>query len=267
METLRNRSEKRRIPPRVEPRLEVLPAPDDLDADDSALRDWVATVASSRWLVLGTAAACVAAAAAWVAVATPIFRSDAVVQVEERSRGIAGLEELTAAFSSATPAETEIEIIRSRALLGGVVERLGLDVLATPRHFPIVGKAIARRATEGEVRGAPPLLGAFAWGGERIALARLEVPEALLGRSLGLVARGEGRFALLRPDGEALLEGVVGTPASGGGVEIAVTRLDARPGTGFRVTRLPVDEAVERLQSRLAVSERGRKTGILQIAL
>ncbi|HET8722791.1 MAG TPA: polysaccharide biosynthesis tyrosine autokinase [Anaeromyxobacteraceae bacterium] len=246
----------------------MLPAAaEDLDADDSALRDWVATVASSRWLVLGVAAACVAAAGAWVAVATPVFRSDAVVQVEERSRGIAGLEELTAAFSSTTPAETEIELIRSRALLGGVVERLGLDVVATPRHFPVIGKAIARRAPEGAVRGAPPLLGGFAWGGERIALARLEVPETLLGQALPLVARGDGRFALLGPDGAALLEGQVGAPASGGGVEILVSRLDARPGTGFRVTRLPLDEAVERLQSRLAVSERGRKTGILQIAL
>ena len=212
-------------------------------------------------------AACLAAAGAYVLVATPIFRSDAVVQVEERSRGIAGLEELTAAFSSTTPAETEIELIRSRALLGGVVERLGLDVVATPRHFPVVGAAVARWRDAAGSASAPPVLQGFAWGGERIAVGRLEVPEPLLGRTLALKARGNGRFALSGPGGDPILEGAVGVAAAGGGVEIFVSRLEARAGTSFRVTRLPAEEAVERLQARLAVSERGRKTGILQIAL
>jgi len=268
METAQRRQDPRRAPTTVEPpRLEVLPAAPDGDPDDSALRDWAAVVSSSRWLVAGTVLACLALAGSYVLLATPIYRSDAVVQVEERSKGIAGLEELTAAFSSATPAETEIEVIRSRALLGGVVERLGLDVIAVPRHFPVVGAAVARFRDAGAPVAAPPLLSSFAWGGERIALGRLDVPESLLGQPLALVARGGGRFALLDPDGAVLLEGATGVVASGGGVEIRVDRLDAREGTRFRVVRLPVEDAVERLQARLSVSERGRKTGILQIAL
>ena len=268
METARRRTERKRTPQSVEPpridRVGALPAD---DPDDSALREWAALVSSSRWLVVGVVAACLAAAGAYVLVATPVFRSDAVVQVEERSRGIAGLEELTAAFSSTTPAETEIELIRSRALLGGVVERLGLDVLASPRHFPVIGSAVARRRDSAGPAVAPPLLQTFAWGGERIEVGRLEVPEPLLGRTLALTAKAGGRFVLSDPDGDVLLEGTVGTAAAAGGVSLFVSRLEARDGTQFRLTRLPVEEAVERLQARLAVSERGRKTGILQIAL
>lgn len=268
METARRRIEKKRSPPpAVAPRIELVDAVPTDDPDDSALRDWAALVSSSRWLVLGTVAACLALAGAYVLVATPVFRSDAIVQVEERSKGIAGLEELTAAFSSATPAETEIEVIRSRALLGGVVTRLGLDVLVAPRHFPVVGAAVARRRDSGGPVAAPPMLAGYAWGGERIAVERLDVPERLLGRELSLVAREGGRFALAGPDGNTILEGTTGVAAAAGGLEIFVSRLEARPGTRFRVTRLPVEDAVERLQARLAVSERGRKTGILQIAL
>ncbi len=267
MESANRRIERKERPRRPSPRIELVgPAQAD-DPDDSALRDWVALLSGSRWIVAGVTAACVAAAMAYVAVATPVFRADAVVQVEERARGIAGLEELTAAFSSSTPAETEIELIRSRALLSGVVERLGLDVVVTPRHFPVVGAAVARRSGASAPVAAPPALGAFAWGGERIAVDHLVLPEALLGRRLSLTALGDGRYQLAGPDGESLLEGRVGTLAAAGGVEVRVAELRARPGTGFRVTRLPMEEAVERLQSRLAVSERGRKTGILQIAL
>jgi len=268
MQTARRRIERNRTPqPVAPPRIDLPDAPQTDDPDDSALREWAALVSTSRWLVAGTVAACVAAAGAYVLVATPVFRSDAVVQVEERSRGIAGLEELTAAFSSTTPAETEIEVIRSRALLGGVVGRLGLDVLASPRHFPVVGAALARRRDAAGPVAAPPMLQGFAWGGERIAVGRLDVPERLLGRTLSLTAREGGRFLLADPEGNPLLEGKVGEPATAGGVGIFVERLEARDGTRFRVARLPMEEAVERLQDRLAVSERGRKTGILQIAL
>jgi tyrosine-protein kinase Etk/Wzc len=148
-----------------------------------------------------------------------------------------------------------------------VVERLGLDVVASPRHFPVVGSALARRRDAAGIAAAPPFLDGFAWGGERIVVGRLEVPEPLLSRTLDLTAKGGGRFLLSDPDGGPILEGDAGVAIAAGGVEILVSRLEARAGTRFRVTRLPVEEAVERLQARLAVSERGRKTGILQIAL
>jgi tyrosine-protein kinase Etk/Wzc len=268
METARRPVARKRTPKLVDPpRIELVDTVASDDPDDSALREWAGLVSNSRWLVAGVVAACLATTGAWVLVATPIFRSDAVVQVEERAKGIAGLEELTAAFSSTTPAETEIEVIRSRALLGGVVERLGLDVIAVPRHFPIVGDAVARRRDGEGPASAPPMLRSFAWGGERIAVGRLDVPEPLLGKTLVLTAGDRGRFQLAAPDGRPLLEGTVGVAAAADGVELFVSRLEAREGTRFRLTRLPIEEAVERLQARLAVGERGRKTGILQIAL
>jgi tyrosine-protein kinase Etk/Wzc len=268
METARRRTERKRSQkPADPPRIELVDAISADDPDDSALREWAALLSSSRWLVAGVVATSLVAAGAYVLVATPIFRSDAVVQVEERSRGIAGLEELTAAFSSTTPAETEIELIRSRALLGGVVERLGLDVVASPRRFPVVGAAVARWRDAAGFAAAPAFLKGFAWGGERVEVGRLEVPERLLGRTLALTAKGDDRFMLSGPGGDPILEGTVGVAAATGGVEIFVSRLEAGAGTRFQVTRLPAEDAVERLQARLAVSERGRKTGILQIAL
>ncbi len=91
MQTARRRIERKRTPqPVAPPRIDLADAAHADDPDDSALREWAALVSSSRWLVAGAVTACLAAAGAYVLVATPVFRSDAVVQVEERSRGSPG---------------------------------------------------------------------------------------------------------------------------------------------------------------------------------
>jgi tyrosine-protein kinase Etk/Wzc len=93
------------------------------------------------------------------------------------------------------------------------------------------------------------------------------VPPPLLGKRLTLVAGEGGGFVLRDPQGAALLEGTVGAVASGGGVSAFVSELVATPGTRFDVAVRSVDDATEALQAELKVSEKGRKTGILRLAL
>ncbi|HET9596499.1 MAG TPA: polysaccharide biosynthesis tyrosine autokinase [Anaeromyxobacteraceae bacterium] len=273
---------------RIEARLEVLdhdvrrsPAPPEVELDAAereaaGLAEAVAIVGRGWWLVAAATALAVAAGGAYALLATPVYRSDAVVQVEERSRGIAGLEELTSMFSSATPAETEIEILRSRTLLGLVVDELALDVVAEPRHLLLVGAPVARARDGRSAASAPPGLGRYGWGGERIGLERLEVAPRLLGEPLRLTALGAGRYRVEAPGGEVLVEGDVGRPVVSGAdpddpgmpsLAVFVSELRARPGTQFTVQRLARDTAVDALQLGLAVAERGRKTGVLELAL
>ncbi|MBJ6881737.1 tyrosine-protein kinase, partial [Vibrio cholerae] len=47
-------------------------------------------------------------------------------------------------FSSDSTATTEIEIIKSRMILGDTVEKFNLTTLVTPDYFPVIGKGIAR---------------------------------------------------------------------------------------------------------------------------
>ena len=159
--------------------------------------------------------------------------------------------------------------MRSRRVLGAAVEELGLDFTVRPRFFPVVGQAIARRRA-GAKEPARPLFGLdrYAWGGERVRVRRLEVPEALLGMPLTLVAVGEGHWQLTDAGGAALLEGAVGEPAaSPTGVELQVEELVARPGTEFRVEKLRRDAVVDRILATLTVAERGASTGVVAVEL
>ena len=62
--------------------------------------------------------------------------------MEDRAQKLTGLEDLSDFMGvAASAAETEIEIIRSRTLIGAVVDELGLDVQVTPRRAPTRGRS------------------------------------------------------------------------------------------------------------------------------
>jgi tyrosine-protein kinase Etk/Wzc len=220
-----------------------------------------------RWVLAGFVALALALAGAYLLVATPRWRGEGLLRVEDRHD--AGADPIATAID-APAAKAEIELLRSRTLVAAAVEQLGLDVTAAPRRVPVLGTAWARLAGSGLAR-PPPWLSRYAWGGERISVARLEVPEALLDTPLVLVA-GEGkRFRLSGPDG-LVVEGQVGALAEGRDgegrpVRIAVKELAARPGTEFTVRKRRTSDVVEELQLQLTVEERAKDSGIVSVRL
>jgi tyrosine-protein kinase Etk/Wzc len=235
--------------------------------EPATLREVLTVLGGERWTVAAVAAGVFTLAAAYSLLTTPVYESDVVIQVEEKPRALSGIEEVAPPPGEPSPAETQIEIVRSRKLLGQVVDELKLDIGAQPRRFPVVGGAIAR-AHRG-AGPAPALLGLdrFAWGGERIRLSRLEVAPSLLGEPLTLTALERGRFRLSDDDGVLLAEGEVGRPAEGPGARIAVDELVARPGTTFVVGKRLRADAVDALREDLRAEEKGKKTGILVLWL
>lgn len=231
------------------------------------------SVLEGRWTILASLAVALALAGAYLYVARPVYRSSALVQVDERPDGAARMD-LSALLEAHASTESEIELMRSRWIVGSVVDQLRLDLEAKPRRFPVLGGALARRY-EGAEPAAPPLglerLSAYAWGGERIAVARLVVPPRLLDEALTLTALSDGRYRLRGPGGEVLAEGRAGEaapPAGGSGpVELVVEELVARPGTEFVLEKRRREEVVTSLRKRLYVAEQGRKTGVVAIEL
>ncbi len=265
-------------PKRGEVALEVVPGPaatpvpygalpPDPMPDTLSLREYLDMLAEGRWLIAAVVALALVGGVSYALLATPIYRTDAIVQVEDAKATKGLLGDLSAAFGDSSPAETEIEILHSRALVGGVVKELELDVVALPKRFPVLGKAIARGYRGDAVARAPLGLSSFGWGGERVSIGRLDVPRALLGKKLTLVAREEAKYVLLDDDGVPLLEGDVRKPAAGRGVELFVSELRARPGLEFSVVKRDRDGTVADLQEEIRISEKGKKTGILRLVL
>jgi tyrosine-protein kinase Etk/Wzc len=255
------------VVPRAGPAVPPPEAFDPGDGDEVSLGEYLDVLLKGRWIVAASVALALAAGVAYALLAPPIYRTDALVQVEDKKGGMGGLSDLSALMGESSPAETEIEILRSRALVGAVVDALRLDLVARPRRFPLLGGAIARRWDGEGPRAAMLGLGRFGWGGERISVSRLDVPPALQDEPLTLVARDCGRYEVRDPDGALVVEGQVGQAAAGNGVELFVAELAARPGTEFRVTHVPRSTAVADLQEDLQIAEKGKKTGILKLAL
>jgi tyrosine-protein kinase Etk/Wzc len=247
---------------------ELPPRPPVPQRPEPNVVDVLRTLAAERWTVAGVVLAVLSLSVAYLFVATPNYKSDLVLQMEDRAQKLTGLEDLSDFMGvAASAAETEIEIIRSRTLIGDVVDELGLVVEATARRAPLVGAPLAAR-WRGD-RPAPARFGlaSYGWGGERIGVQELDVGGDLLDVPLELTALEGGRYRIATAAGPALIEGSVGARASGGEggsrVEIVVSELVARPGTKFAVVKRDRSRVISALRGALTVRETGKKTNIL----
>lgn len=143
-------------------------------------------------------------------IAAPVFESAALVEVESQKSGFAvGPEDMGSYSPYAMPQAitAQIEILKSRRILGEAAEQMGLTLVAQPRYSGRINATMARRYRGEAPASAPwyiPGSGKYAWGGERIELAGFLAPEELLGQSFTLVAQDKGAYVLRDKDGADL---------------------------------------------------------------
>ncbi len=226
------------------------------------------TLWDSKTLILGVTAVFMVLGVAYALLATPIYQATAIIQVEEKQPGLPGMSDITEMLGSESEAITEIELIKSRRVVGATVDKLFISIDAEPVYAPVFGGAVARRFKGEEGELAAPLWGLnrYAWGGERIAVTELEVPEAFFGEELRLVTKKAGHFDLIDPKGRPVLEGKIGERAATNSYSIFVQSLNARPGTQFNLTKSRRLSAIIELQEELGASEKGKDSGIIALS-
>ncbi|ANH99087.1 tyrosine-protein kinase [Pseudomonas koreensis] len=242
----------------------------DNDQDSIDLLGIFGSLIDQKWLIGAFTGAFMAAGVAYAVLATPVYLANALVQVEPKKNDMLGFSDLSSMLGGQSPSVTEIGIIKSRAVIGKTVDDLRLDIDVTPDTFPVIGGFLARRFRgESEFSVAPPRFGfnSYAWGGERLEFTRLNLPKELLGKKLTLVAGEQQRFQLLDDNDNLLVEGVAGEAFSQDGVEGLIERLQANPGTRFEVVRNPRIVTIQGYQDALDISEQGKESGIIRLAL
>ncbi len=244
------------------------------DSDDEInLGEIFATLLDYKWLIVAVTFSSLLLGAAFLYVATPVYQADALLQWDDKmvgGGGLGALKDMSALLGGdATATAGQIEILNSRMVLGPVVDKLKLDIVAEPDYFPILGKAMARRHDGSEL--ATPLFGmsSFAWGGEQIKVETLEVPKALIDEPLTLMAGKGGHYQVFDEDDNKLLEGRVGQPAAKDDIQLFVSQLTARPGTRFKLTKQREHDVIAFLQEKggYSVKERGKQSGIIEVTL
>lgn len=248
----------------------------DSEDDVINLGELLSIVMDGKWLILAFTFFVFILGIGKAFIDTPIYKVDAMLQVNEKSQSMIGVEPLIDMFGTKLPVMAEIELIKSRKVLGAVVNNLELEVIAKPKFFPFAGEAIARRFAQRNPENAVsnPLFGQneYAWGGEAIQVGTLAVPEALRDKEFILLAGNQGQFQLFLND-ELIAEGEVGKPVSRQignyqqPIHLFVSLLKARPGTQFTLVRQSSNNAIRQLRSGLTVSEKGKNTGILELTM
>ena len=207
---------------------------------------------------------------AYAIVATPVYEASAMIQIEPKKAGITGIPEAVPRPNSVSQAVTEIELIKSRSVLGRTVEELKLYIDARPKYFPLLGGYLARQhdpVEDGEL--AQPWLGldSYAWGGENLNIFQLDVPKAYLGEKLTLRAEKAGAFSLYDSDEQLLLSGKTNHLVKKDGFTVQIAELTARPGTEFSVVRNRPQTTALDYQKRLKVGEAGKDSGIVYLTM
>lgn len=226
---------------------------------------WLVAIVTAVFLVLGTA---------YALLGKPVYEINVAVQVEDTGNSAGSFlgDAASSLLSVKTPAAGEIEILRSRAILGKAVENTKLYISARPRYAPLVGSWLSRRATELSDPGFMGLSG-YVTGTEKIIVPQFDVPTDFEEKPFTLTLGADGQYELSHPDIDTPMKGVIGTLLTAnipnvpnGGLKLLVSAISAKPGAQFQLVRSSTQQTLLTLQDNLKVVEKGKQSGVLDVS-
>ena len=184
----------------------------------------------------------------------PVYKVDALLQIESKNNKNMGLMGgLGNLFAPTSPAETEIELIKSRHIIGEAVEKMHLQYTATPVNS--LDRLLHREG--------------------RMELSRFEVPWDNIPENEKTgpwiaEATDSTKFDLYDHNNRKLLSGIVGDtyhiPYANDTAIIRVERMNAIPGQKFELSKSDRLNAISAFKSAFDIKEKGKKTGILEFS-
>lgn len=242
-----------------------------------SIRDYVDLLFEGKKTILTVLLSVLFLTSVYLVIAPRTYKADALVRIDKNKALLAAplrSEANQAPTEAENPrAQREVEILRSRSVLGKVVADLNLMVEHSPYYFPIIGETLARRHDIHDGLAKPWWgFSRWAWGGEKLTIATFNVPDRYLEQEFTLVALEQNRFQLLNPKGDALAEGninetVIADVGESTPVVINVSKFVATPGAHFRLVKRTSLSAIETLQKAFSVKEVSKDTDILSIEL
>ncbi|MDO7830251.1 polysaccharide biosynthesis tyrosine autokinase [Providencia huashanensis] len=184
-------------------------------------------------------------AAAYSFLATPIYQANATLQYDKASQVslVDQMSEMMPLASSGGQVDSEIEVIKSRMVLGKTVTNLNLDTQIAPAGF--FDKL---------------------WGDKTEAVVVLYlVPEDFIGKPATLTYLGDNKYSLNIED--QVLEGTVGILLKQDDISLLVSSLVAEVGQEFTLVKNARYSTIENLRNTLTIAEVGKGTGIINMAI
>lgn len=223
----------------------------DVDSSDELdLRYIFGLILDGRWLVLGVTSLFAVFGILYVLFATPIYKADALIQVEQNPKDSL-LNDISTVIPGARPqSDTEIELIKSRMVIGKTVKDLHLDLSVEKNEFPIFGKGFARLIKSKR---------------ETIDVTRFDIPSDFIDEEFKLEALSDNKYHLTSEDGIDLI-GFFGKENESSGISLFVKNVNASIGTVFRIKKSNELTAINNVLDNLTVVDKGKDTGVLQLS-
>lgn len=180
----------------------------------------------------------------------PEYSSDAMLQIDIQGSKNGGklLGEMGELLNTTSPADAEIELIKSRMVLGFVVDEENLSFSATPVGF--LDRILHREG--------------------RMDIKDLYIPPHARDKKFTTLVIDDSTYAVLSSEGEELGRGLVGetvrAPVAGDTLRITVKMMDAKQGQQFRLGLQNPLTAERNLVRKLSVAEKGKNTGIISVS-
>ncbi|AMG68816.2 polysaccharide biosynthesis tyrosine autokinase [Providencia stuartii] len=183
--------------------------------------------------------------AAYSFLATPIYQANATLQYDKANQVslVDQMSEMMPLSSSNSQVDSEIEVIKSRMVLGKTVTALNLDTHTAPAGF------FDRL-----------------WGDKAsVAISLYSLPEHLIGEPAIVTYLGENRYAL-HIDNQTV-EGKVGELLKQDEISLLVSSINAEVGQEFTLFKNARYSTIENLRNTLTIAEVGKGTGIINLAI
>lgn len=183
--------------------------------------------------------------AAYSFFATPIYQANATLQYDKASQVslVDQMSEMMPLSSSNSQVDSEIEVIKSRMVLGKTVADLNLDIQIVPAGF------FDRL-----------------WGDKAsVAISLYSLPEHLIGEPAIVTYLGENRYAL-HIDNQTV-EGTVGELLKQDEISLLISSIHAEVGQEFILSKNSRYSTIESLRSTLNIAEVGKNTGIISMEI
>ncbi len=192
------------------------------------------------------------------------YSVDALVQVEDsKGASAALLGDLSDMIEQKSPAQAEIEILKSRLVLGSVIKELHLDIHVSSTENTLTHRLLSDTEYKTEYTKNSVL---FKDGTKNFDIRRFEVPAYYLDKQL-VLSFDQKSFKLVDPEtDEVVLTAPINQnnqiTGAYGVWKVAIftkDQLDSK----YNIKKLSIPAAVDNISSNYSVAERGKLTGIL----
>lgn len=200
-----------------------------------------------------------------------IYAVDAMVQVED-SKGAASaallgdLSKVTGGLGQKSPTDAEIEILKSRMVLGQVIQNLNLDINIKDNLSRLTNKLITENKSKIEYLHDSVV---YSNKNKSLTIKQFSIPEYYLDKPLKLEFKDTNRFNLIHKD-QVVFSGALNQKnvlsTNKGLWQIQINAQGEFKEQSYTVTKLALLTAVNQFNSIYNVAEKGKLTGVIGLS-